>query len=170
MKRYIKSAVTPLSDESYEVKRSIINDDSALLSDLLSLLHDKDPSIRIATSIRLEKLASTNSNDRILKTIIDIKDFALCYDVIDNPNASSEVLDYLCDTFLHKVNSTDMRPDAIGMILWEITQHRNTSIETLQLLTDINLADVPVNKSWVNINTDITKAAKEALIDRGYDI
>ena len=160
MKRYIRSAIAPLSEESYEVKRQVIDNSRCLVASLLELLHDSDPVIRNAASLRLDDIARHSNNEADLMRIVDTQDFNLGWEISRNPNASSAVLACLCSTPLCQPDNPDLQGIANGLIPYCIADNPNVSVETLQLLANTYPED---DKNWAQVR----EKAKAALTDRG---
>ena len=167
MKRYIKSTVLPLKEESYGVKKDIINDLTTSVDALLNLLDDNDPVISNALSIRLGHIAMESNNDTDLMEIIDTQHFALCYEISRNHNASAEVLSYLFNTPICQPDNPKLDPLENGLIPYCIAENPNTSIELLQQLATICSADEHLDSTFWS---QVRQKAKDSLNKRGHDL
>lgn len=167
MKRYIRSAVVPVTAEDYEVKQDIIKDPSTPVRTLLLLRNDNDPVIRNLACLRLYDIIDNSSTDAELMALIDTQAIDLCYRISRSNNASADVLTYLFNTSICQPDNPKYGPIDNGMVPYCIADNPNTPIEILQALTNIHSNDESIDSEYWE---QVRQNAKDALNSRGYNL
>ena len=89
MKRYIRSTITPMSEESKNVRMDLILEPNVRLSTLIQLAGDPDYQVRSMVAYH------PNTPPEILRKLIDDESPSVVEAVAQNPNTPIDILEIL---------------------------------------------------------------------------
>ena len=168
MKRYIRSAVTPLADVELDIRREIARDPETSAEVLEQLYSDSIASTNWNNKyfIGLELAANPNTPLHILEklTHLDVDD-RVRRQVAENPSTPIELLKYLyrspgsCDVWIALAKN----PNTPNNILWELAK-RDTTLEAFNSSYECIREGVAMNPNTTSDILDYLSTDRSAYV------